>query len=220
MKTIQVSIILCLICLLFPLHPQAQITLTQGKKLPAIGGENEWFLNTKDLHIWHVWKGKWSMFRLSRCTNATVCHQFLLLHFDYGTMDLVRASGRQAKPNFAKRFQYQCYDSLSTMEFGTTFVLFDHLGNTLAEIDMKDCPNQQMVNFQGKAAFCVPQYISLPDTEMFACTELKDWGLLGTKGRWLIEPRFDIPFRFENGIAEVVYYGEKRRINEKGEFVK
>ena len=45
------------------------------------------------------------------------------------------------------------------------------------------------------------------------------WGILGTNGRWLIEPIFDAPFHFQNGIAEILYYGQKRKINEKGEFV-
>jgi hypothetical protein len=43
--------------------------------------------------------------------------------------------------------------------------------------------------------------------------------IIGNRGYWLIEPKFDAPFHFENGIAEVLYYGQKRKINEKGEFV-
>jgi hypothetical protein len=40
-----------------------------------------------------------------------------------------------------------------------------------------------------------------------------------SNGQWLIEPKFDQPFRFQNGFAEVIYYGQRRKINEKGEFV-
>ncbi len=47
-----------------------------------------------------------------------------------------------------------------------------------------------------------------------------------TNTKWLIEPKFDAPFHFENGTADVLYYGQRRKINEnlqiseaKGEFV-
>ncbi len=49
--------------------------------------------------------------------------------------------------------------------------------------------------------------------------DMRTWGMLGTNGQWLIEPKFDAPFGFQNGFADVIYYGQKRRINEKGEFV-
>ncbi|MBK9452327.1 MAG: hypothetical protein IPN95_23480 [Bacteroidetes bacterium] len=47
-----------------------------------------------------------------------------------------------------------------------------------------------------------------------------------TNTKWFIEPKFDAPFHFENGTADVLYYGQRRKINEnlqiseaKGEFV-
>ena len=49
--------------------------------------------------------------------------------------------------------------------------------------------------------------------------EIRSWGIIGQSGTWLIEPKYDAPFHFENGIAEVLYYGQRRKINEKGEFV-
>ncbi len=51
------------------------------------------------------------------------------------------------------------------------------------------------------------------------CWELTTWGMIDEVGHWVIPPKFDAPFHFENGIAEVIYYGQKRKINEKGEFV-
>lgn len=63
----------------------------------------------------------------------------------------------------------------------------------------------------------LPQFV--PSTEDFLMIRLRNWGMLGADGTWVIEPKFDAPFYFENGIAEVLYYGQKRKINEKGEFV-
>ncbi len=43
--------------------------------------------------------------------------------------------------------------------------------------------------------------------------------MLNTNWKRLKEPIYDAPFLFQNGIAEVIYYGQKRKINEKGEVV-
>jgi hypothetical protein len=63
----------------------------------------------------------------------------------------------------------------------------------------------------------LPQFV--PSTEDFLMKRLRNWGMLAADGKWVIEPRFDGPFRFQNGFAAVLYYGQKRKINEKGEFV-
>jgi hypothetical protein len=49
--------------------------------------------------------------------------------------------------------------------------------------------------------------------------QIHRWGVLGMDGLWLIAPQYDAPFHFEKGIAEVIYYGKEREINEWGEFV-
>ncbi len=49
--------------------------------------------------------------------------------------------------------------------------------------------------------------------------EVHSWGMLGINGAWTVEPIYDAPFHFENGVADVLYYSQKRKINEKGEFV-
>ncbi len=63
----------------------------------------------------------------------------------------------------------------------------------------------------------LPQFVA--STEDFLMKQLRNWGMLGANGKWLIQPIYDAPFLFQNGIAEVVYYGQKRKINEKGEVV-
>ena len=69
----------------------------------------------------------------------------------------------------------------------------------------------------GQLAFCAAP--AALNQSWFFCYEATAWGMWGLDGRWLIEPIYDRPFRFQNGIAEVIYYGQKRKINEEGNFV-
>jgi hypothetical protein len=73
----------------------------------------------------------------------------------------------------------------------------------------------QTVN--GLSAICVPR--TPRESGYLNVSELRAWGMLGENGKWLIEPTFDQPFRFQDGMAEVTYYGQRRKINESGEFV-
>ena len=60
-------------------------------------------------------------------------------------------------------------------------------------------------------------WLCLPRFDAPACFA----ALVGTRenGHWRIAPQYDKPFHFQDGIAEVTYYGQKRKINEQGEFV-
>ncbi len=78
----------------------------------------------------------------------------------------------------------------------------------------------RLAKLKGKDVMCLPQYADgILKGGVHQNDALKNWGMLSTDGEWLVEPKFDAPFRFQNGFADVLYYGEKRRINEKGEFV-
>lgn len=76
-------------------------------------------------------------------------------------------------------------------------------------------------SIQGMRAVCLPEPIDKKGQHhsFFSWQDCRNWGMIGLNGKWLIEPKFDEPFHFENGIADVRYYGQKRKINEKGEFV-
>jgi hypothetical protein len=69
----------------------------------------------------------------------------------------------------------------------------------------------------GQLGFCLPQ--TSQRLSRFDCDDIANWGIIGVNGHWLIDPIYDDPFHFQNGIAEVLYYGQNRKINEKGEFV-
>ncbi len=80
------------------------------------------------------------------------------------------------------------------------------------------CGTARPISIQRIQGFCAPAF-SRSLSELKDCRQLVNWGILGGNGQWLIEPKYDARFHFKNGIAEVIYYGQKRKINEKGEFV-
>ena len=84
----------------------------------------------------------------------------------------------------------------------------------------KTCAAYNLPRLRGKDVLCVPQYVDgILKGGVHQNEARKNWGMLSTDGEWLIEPIYDAPFVFQDGIAEVIYYGEKRKINEQGEFV-
>jgi hypothetical protein len=103
-------------------------------------------------------------------------------------------------------------DSMYVVVLGTTdTVLSDFRRNTDKRADV-EIPDTVL----GIKAYSLPPNISIMNYQE---NQLRNWGMLGVNGHWLIEPKFDQPFRFQNGFAEVIYYGQRRKINEKGEFV-
>jgi hypothetical protein len=70
---------------------------------------------------------------------------------------------------------------------------------------------------QGISAYCLPDFQNASST--ISCDSLHAYGMFGFNGHWLIPPQYDTPFTFVNGVAEVSQNGNRRKINEKGEFV-
>lgn len=70
---------------------------------------------------------------------------------------------------------------------------------------------------QGQPAYCLPDFSLANDTVV--CDSLDRYGMFGLTGRWLIAPQFERPFHFVDGVAEVWVGGQRRRINERGEWV-
>ena len=71
---------------------------------------------------------------------------------------------------------------------------------------------------EGNETFDVlPQYN--PALSNIRFSNWHNWGMVNSEGAWVIPPIYDGPFYFEDGLAVVTYYGEKRVINLKGEVV-
>lgn len=69
----------------------------------------------------------------------------------------------------------------------------------------------------GKEGFCLPDFNQANDSVL--CNDLRLYGIFGLNGHWLIPPRYDAPFTFQQGVADVILAGQHRKINELGEFV-
>lgn len=166
---------------------------------PGMHGDPFWYLITDD-----------DVLTLDVCNGFAIC-------FDgkkYRAYNYTLALGMTA-------FQaYRCTDSLlwAWNQYGVR--VFDREGKeTRRMFGQKSfgCETGGSVadTVGGKLAFCV----LLPQLDGYSapCEDLKAWGMMGLDFNWIIEPKYDEPFNFHNGVAEVVLYGKRLKINEAGE---
>lgn len=205
----------------------AQALIAKGPVRPYRPAENTWFLNTASSAVERYNNQKWVL-QGSGYSDISVCNELIILRY---LSENERLSGMLYEVMdpwtgaiaFDATWCY-CGDKILGVEEDSVITFFSniHIPNKLPEKLTQEFlpathPLQPMI-FKGLASFSVPAtmaiYIQARQSDL-----AKNWGLLGTNGQWLIEPKFDAPFHFQNGIADVIYYGEKRKINEKGEFV-
>ena len=118
-----------------------------------------------------------------------------------------------------------CHDSIIAMIWDNGYVQFSATRSGIKDEDRfltspyrygaKGVTSQIV---QSRESYCAPEYI--PKFQHPGKDDpYRNWGMLSVDAQWIVAPIFDGPFHFKNGIAEVLYYGQKRKINEKGEFV-
>jgi hypothetical protein len=120
-------------------------------------------------------------------------------------------------------YRFYCGDSIWIQWESDDILAYDFQNNTLGLVfEVDDCAGGDAMFepqvIQGMEAFCLADLGDRPIDRIY-CDDLHSWGMLGTNGKWLIPPKFDAPFRFQDGFAEVLYYGKRRKINVLGEFV-
>lgn len=69
----------------------------------------------------------------------------------------------------------------------------------------------------GQRVYSLPQVVD--SRKIYLREDYRNWGLMDGKGRWIIDPIYDKPFKFQDGIAKVEKYGRKMRIDAKGQVV-
>ncbi len=198
---------------------QAQLHLTKGTVLPENAKKGDWFWNSTDETIWHYSHDNWYIFRIGKCTKAEACHQFLFIEKEEGRAELLTVDGAQAGMSSPIKDGVHCFEGLFTIESLSDIRFCDSTGRILSQVSPSQCGRPSLDTVRGAKGFCVPEYVPLQYSGSLSCKELKNWGILGVDGKWLIAPIFDNRFEFDNGVAEVLSYGQKRKINEKGEFV-
>jgi hypothetical protein len=205
--------------MLFPSILVGQIHLSAGNELPKVAYKNDWFWDVMANEIWHYKESGWKLFTDDPCTKAEVCGPYIFLQFNIGTNEVLTAEGLWASYFVPDLRHYECFDSLMLWEGNWKTYYLDMQGTVLGWIDNYYCNYPKLDTAQGQGGFSVPQLVLDTTFQPMNCDQLKNWGFVGKGGHWLIDPIYDAPFLFENGTAEVLYYGQKRKINEKGEFV-
>lgn len=201
----------------------SQPVILRGDTLPATALENTWFHNQSDEHAYHYKLGKWQEAYFGRLVkeikpcNALV----LILRKEKNDFSLVRADGERLHNGSGS---YAIHEGIFYADLGYP-VIFDARPEAtrketfeLIISSQSRCRELHTDTIDGKLYYCLPKF-ALAFEDPLECKDIHAWGLLGTNGDWLIEPIYDGPFNFEGGIAVVSYYGQRRKINLKGEFV-
>lgn len=192
-----------------------QVELYIDEQKPSNPSENAWYCNPfKELKIEFFVHGAWQAQPYLCSETPRVWHGFLLIS-NGDDRTVVKGDGTLLIDRglflFAKDSIFGAYDAKDD------WLVLNMAGDTLARYKVVDTGPLQWFNLAGERGACFPQYeTGYPDLWDI---DIHNWGILGTKGKWLIPPKFDAPFSFSHGFATVLYYGKPRTINTKGEFV-
>lgn len=193
-----------------PTNCAAQISVAVGNGEPMLRKGADWYLDTLAHVAWRRAQRKWAPVPDKNVISILPCHGFVHLQStDHGT--IWDASGMVAS-DYVHCF---CSDSLRVIAYHGITIFYKPDGT---DFHATHCgaawKNQDTIT--GMRAFCVPLR-EATGQKMLDCSEIRDWGMIGSNGQWLIPPVYDGPFRFQNGFAEVIYYGRHVKINERGE---
>jgi hypothetical protein len=201
--------------LFLPILLHAQFTLVRGSELPLDTNGVVFYLDTQNHAAWYHGMNGWVKLTEAPIIEMFRCHDQVYCTSLYGQGHCYNKEGLLDQ----KYLQCYCGDSISLKWYYRSLTVHNIHEEIIARFSIDGHEAFQSVipdTVQGVAAFCIS---SLKQKYIYEEMAIHGWGMLGTNGQWLIEPKFDAPFHFKNGIAEVLYYGQKRKINEKGEFV-
>ncbi len=202
------------------LNLPAQVLIDSGSTLSKVSGGARWYYVPKTRKLYRRGRNDWMLIArqvvsISRCGENLVYREE-----ETHCSHLICELSENAWTNYSSDKSYFCGDSMIGFWIYNTVTFISFKNDTISFMEstgQNPCIPFKPHTVQGQQAFCVSRY----DTQRrrITCHELHEWGMLGSNGQWLIEPKFDQPFRFQNGFAEVIYYSKRRKINEKGEFV-
>jgi hypothetical protein len=199
----------------------AQLSLEYGKSFPMQPEQYAWFSDTVNHQLWQ-WVDRWEL-RDSETDKVGTCRSFMISESVEGKTIFER-NGTVAFPT---AFSYQCADSIFVVHSGKFNAIerskkvsfFDQSGKLVRFYDNHTHYIHE-IQWKGGLAWSLPGYdpvdgkIDIPLGE-----QIHNWGVFAGNGRWVIQPIYDLPVKFVNGIAEVRYYGKPLKINENGETV-
>jgi hypothetical protein len=205
-----------IVCFALTVSMPAQVSIYKGKEKPTNPQTFDWHYDGKTQTTSVFLDSAWKVVIANVNVKITPTGKrfVLVTRLDKPITYLYNRAGKLLQTDDGS---LQIYDCIYVWTPFDNYAVFNDQGMCLAYVNRAqiEFPDPEKVN--GQLAFCLPK----SSGEMYRVdqNEWHTWGMLGTNGEWLIEPKFDEPFRFQNGFAEVMYYGERRKINEKGAFV-
>jgi hypothetical protein len=198
---------------------QSQTHMIYGAGDPPPGTPGMWYMDTVDHRIWNHMFSEWNSIRKGYCVRHTTCRD--LMAFYNG--DEWYIYDAQTGKFVVLGEKFTCLEGMAIVGWSAVnryYVDTAYVGWSWV-MDNTKYPAVPWLpdTLNGIPAYCASSFTNSFQIGMLS-TEAHAWGMLGYNGQWLVEPKYDKPFRFKNGIAEVLLYGERRRINEKGEELK
>jgi hypothetical protein len=196
----------------------AQLRIERGGAVPQEASGDVWWLDTLKREVFHHQTDGWKMVANPNIDALFSCHGYVYAMRKYGGGVEFNPATRDPTP--IPITSCICWDSVVAVWYVTQAIVHDHHRKMITRMDgvspfgQSAYPTQTV---QGLSAICLP--LTPRESGHLHISELRSWGMLGENGKWVIEPQFDAPFTFKNGFAEVLYYGQRRKINVSGEFV-
>jgi hypothetical protein len=212
--------VLLLLILGGALSGKSQIIVQNGANAPTVDVHADWYLDTLAHQAWVRQDGEWTKFflEIEPVEKIVPCRNDVLLY----TTGLDGVAEREGR---AYIHTIQCECRAHAVVFYADYTIgFIRDNNTIAwssgENFFSSLPGgrSSLDSINGKPYYCMTNAGSVPYWLRFE-SDLHYWGIIDDDGQWIVEPKFDMPFKFENGRAIVSYYGLIRTINSKGEFL-
>ena len=208
---------------MLPTMGWGQLLVLKGDRYPTVVDEGTWFLDTLQHTLSRFESGAWvkSNARIEY-TEVFGCGPFLIMmgnfHGDRWSMVVEPGAGadrREARIFGGSKIDCEPFLKNFVIPYGGKHP--DRLHEATITMGMQFVCDQSFVpdTLLGIPAFCM----SAVGPGLGGCQSYRNWGMLRSNGLWLIEPEFGAPFHFKKHLAHVIYHGQKRLINEKGEFV-
>jgi hypothetical protein len=194
----------------------AQVVIQTGIGKPDDALRGKWYLDTRDSILYSRPTKYWHEKDRDKVLNYIVCRGIVAVQFA-DEWNVYADNGKYV--SFAEEFE--CLEGIARVQWTVTnnFYIDTFYVGWSKIPDYRFSPARPRVpdTLGGIPAYCASAYTK--SSPQSYGPEVHGWGMLGYNGLWLVEPQFDAPFFFYKGFAEVLYYGKKRKINEKGEFV-
>ena len=206
------SLLLCLALVQVPVH--SQLVIRGGDKLKGSPPVCDYYLDHFGRQAYFVEEGKARLIQ-GDCRAIRNWYDLAVLeigdHYALGDHHGIRYKAIR---------ELQMEDSiLVVIKDSITLVLNAH-GRVVSAMLMDNTAVRNRLRpdlLNGQRVYCLPQVVD--SRKIYQREDYRNWGLMDGKGRWIIDPIYDKPFKFQDGIAKVEKYGRKMRIDAKGQVV-